>query len=233
MILLTFDTDYMSEEDLVRFVESFPIPGRATFFLWQPFSKLDLGPHEIGIHPFLSETRPWRETLESFTEQLGARPAVLRPHSCAYAHTLGVTAAKLGFRAISQATYLFQDGLGAYRHPWGLWELPIYYMDSMDFTLPLNWPDLEHDPFAPEILARSLRSDALFVYDFHPLHVILNTKSLSEYHPIKDQILEGGASAFELTRPGRGAQTFYLELVELMQAHGVSSLGSSELLDQL
>ena len=233
VILLTFDTDYLSPQDLTRFAESFPIPGHATFFLWQPFSKLDLGPHEIGLHPFLSETESWRDTLVSFMDELGDRPAVLRPHSCAYAHTLGVTCAKLGFRAISQATYLYRGGLEPYRHPWGLWELPIYYMDSMDFTFSTNWPRLDHEPFSREILLRSIHDDALFLYDFHPLHLILNTSSLPEYQSLKSKIVDQGASPYDMMRSGRGAQTFYLELVELMEHSGIRSRTCSELLDQL
>ena len=228
MIALTFDTDYLSKDDLQRFVEEFPLPGRATFFLWRPEPGIDLGGHEIGIHPFFEDRAPWRETLARFLERQGGAPTSIRPHSCAYSHMLGIELVKLGFTTVSQATYLYKTGLEPYRHPWGLWELPIYYMESMDFTFSHNWPAFEHEPFASSVIEQSLTSDGLFVYDFHPLHVICNTSSYPQYQSIREDIVRGRKSPFDVRLPGRGARTFYLELLERMGQAGVESTSCSE-----
>jgi hypothetical protein len=232
MIALTFDTDYMWEEDLRRFTEEFRLPGRGTFFLWQPFRDLILGNHQLEPHPFLFETRPWREVIEEFEEKWGRRGTVLRPHSCAYSHTLGVYLARSGYRAVSQATYQGEVSLRAYRQPWGLWELPIYYMDSLDFTMPFNWPQLGHKPFANDIIARSLESEGLFVFDFHPLHIILNTSSYPQYRSVRESIVSRSRSCFDLAFPGAGTRQFFELLVERMHGARISSLTCSEVLDR-
>lgn len=228
MIALTFDTDYLSAEDLERFVDEFPIPGRGTFFLWKPYAGLSLGDHELGIHPYFQDRVPWNETLDEFIGALGSRTTSCRAHSCAYSHMLGIALAKRGFSVVSQATYLFRSGLTAYRQPWGLWELPIYYMESMDFTFSHNWPDLAHEAFDPRLIARSLGEPGLFVYDFHPLHVILNTSSYAQYQAVREELVSGRRSAFETRFAGRGARDFYLELVEQMDAQGQESVACCE-----
>lgn len=228
MIVLTFDTDYLSPEDLERFHERFPFPGQGTYFLWKPFHSVRLPRQEIGLHPYLEQTERWSETMTRFIDELGYRPATVRPHSCVYSHFFGTELVKFGFESISQATYLYQTGLSAYRHPWGLWELPIYYMESMDFTYQHNWPKLGHQPFDSAVIDRSLTHPGLYVYDFHPLHVILNTSSYPQYQSVRAELVERGKSPFDLGFSGRGARTFFLELVEKMQRAGVESVTCSQ-----
>jgi hypothetical protein len=233
MILLTFDTDYLSKEDISRFIDEFAIPGFATFFLWKPFANLDIGNHEIGIHPFLDEKKPWKQTIDEFLDELGENCQSIRPHSCVYSHMLGIYLAKKGFSNISQSTYLYKNGLEAHRHPWGLWELPIYYMDSMDFTMSMNWPSLNHQEFSNHIISQSLDNEALFVYDFHPLHIILNTSSFHQYQSIRSRIVEQHDSPFDLKFSGFGVCDFYTRLVKEMTENNVKSFTCSQLVDKI
>jgi len=233
MIVLTFDTDYVWEDDLHRFVAEFPFLGRGTFFLWQPFRGLKLSGHELAPHPFFSEIKPWSETLNQFHEQWDREAMVIRPHSCLYSHMLGIYLARHGYRGVSQATYLGQDGLQVYPHPWGIWELPIYYMDSMDLAMDRNWPGLGHRPFDRNLIDRAVEGDALYVFDFHPVHVALNTSSYEQWKRVRPKIVTQESSPFRLTFGGYGSRTFYEDLIRAMESRKIESVACGDVLAKL
>ncbi len=224
MIVLTFDTDHVREADLARFLSEFPLPGRGTFFLDRRYPNIDFGEHEVGLHPVLADRDDWRATLSGLLAETPHAGHVIRPHSCTYSHMLGVMLAELGVRAISQTTPLFTRGLRPYRHPWGLWELPIYYMDSMDMTFPHNWPAVSHAPFDTDVIKASTNDDALYVYDFHPVHIMLNTPSFAHYQAVKPRVL-AGESPTNLAAKGHGARWFYEELIKEMNRSRMTSTG--------
>ena len=122
---------------------------------------------------------------------------------------------------------MYQAGLAPFRHPWGVWELPIYYMDNMDFWMRTNRPSLGHEPFSTEWIKRSLNEPGLYVFDFHPLHIALNTSSADDYQRVKARILDDHVSPFDLTFPGRGAREYFLELCEVLAAQARSRTGAA------
>ena len=127
----------------------------------------------------------------------------------------------------------FQGGLKPLRHPWGIWEMPIYYMDNMDFCLPMNWPDHAHVPFNPEVIRMALEEHGLYVFDFRALHIALNTRCHSDYLSVKERILSHGVSHFEAPFEGRGVRTFFLELCSAMQERRQYFLGCWDVLEKL
>jgi hypothetical protein len=233
MICLTFDTDWMRDRDLERFLAEFPIPGRATFFLHDRLPSLFATGHELCPHPFIENLGNWQEPLESLARDLPRPCKGVRPHSCVFSHMIGVGLHKLGYRYVSQATSLYLPGIAPARHPWGIWEMPIYYMDNMDFCTPKNWPGIGHEVFDPRVIRTALEREGLYVFDFHPLHIALNTGSHAHYEAVKDRIVSGGSSPFDLARAGRGTREFFLELCSAMRNSGRHSYSCWDALQQL
>jgi hypothetical protein len=227
-IAITYDTDYMWEEDLLKFSSDFPILGKATYFLWKPFRNLSILNCELEPHPYFNQKKPWSDTIDEFENEWGKRGKILRPHSCVYSHMLGIELGKRGYLGISQATYIGISNITPYRHPWGIWELPIYYMDSMDFTMSFNWPELNHRPFDLNLIDRCIDSESLFVFDFHPLHIALNTSDFNQYQGVKDKILKREVSPFNLSFKGKGTRFFYEELLNKMYTRNIQSLTCEE-----
>lgn len=223
----------MWEDDLIKFSEEFPFQGRATYFLWKPFRNLTLMDHELEPHPFLEEGKPWVTSIDEFEERWGRKGKFMRPHSCVYSHMLGIELAKRGYKGISQATYLGSSKLSPYRQPWGIWELPIYYMDSMDFTMSMNWPSLGHKPFSTDLIDKCLESDSLYVFDFHPLHIALNTSDFNQYQSVKPKILARKTSPFNLAIKGKGTRSFFEELLNKMQKKNIASQGCEDIIKTL
>ena len=233
MICLTFDTDWMTDRTLARFLKDFPIPGRATFFLHDKFPSLAGSAHELCPHPFIDNLGDWHSALATLAGALPTPPRGVRPHSCVFSHMVGVELRALGYQYVSQATNLFQENLAPLRHPWGIWELPIYYMDNMDFCMAKNWPDIKHEPFNSNVIRMATEGDGLFVFDFHPIHIALNTRNHDEYQAAKSKVLHDGVSPFEIACPGRGVRTFFEELCDAMSKQRQVSFTCSEALASL
>jgi len=223
VICLTFDTDWMIDETLAMFLERVHWPGVATFFLHADLSCIHSTPHELCPHPFIEDLRSWEKGMQSLASSIPVRARGVRPHSCVFSHMIGIRLHELGYRYVSQAQHLFQAGLQPFRHPWGIWEMPIYYMDNMDFWMPKNWPNLAHRPFSGEVIDRAINEPGLYVFDFHPLHIALNTRCHADYTSVKQRIVEERASPFDLRFPGRGVGVFFDELCEALERSGVRS----------
>src|SRR5689334_22939389 len=118
MICLTFDTDWMQNRDMERFLREFPIPGKATFFLHDELSSLRDSTHELCPHPLIDDLKGWDINLSNIAASLPRRPKGVRAHSCVFSHLIAVGLNNLGYRYVSQATALFQSGLVPVRHPW-------------------------------------------------------------------------------------------------------------------
>lgn len=232
MICLTFDTDWMTEDALGIFLERIRWPGRGTFFLHADLRVLHQTKHELCPHPFIEDLRSWSSGIERMSEYLPRKPRGTRPHSCVFSHLVATRLHELGYEYVSQAHNLFEPGLRPFRHPWGIWELPIYYMDNMDFWMPKNWPSLGHIPFRREVIERAINEPGLYVFDFHPIHLALNTRTFSDYSSVKERIIQDGISPFDLRFAGRGVGQFFEELCEAMRSRDISSVSCADALDQ-
>jgi hypothetical protein len=232
VICLTFDTDWMTDETLASFLERVQWPGVGTFFLHADLPCLHGTPHELCPHPFIDDLRSWEAGMEALASSLPVRARGMRAHSCVFSHMVGIRLHELGYRYVSQAHNLFQAGLAPFRHPWGVWEMPIYYMDNMDFWMPKNWPGLAHQPFSTEIINRAMDEPGMYVFDFHPLHIALNTRSHDDYARVKHRIVDEGVSPFDLRFPGRGVGTFFEELCVALERNGQHSRSCSEALEE-
>ena len=231
MICLTFDTDWMSATSMSRWLDAHALPGKATFFLWRAMPEVAWGEHELGPHPLSQRGDEWADELDALTEAMGVTVAGVRSHSCYFSHMAGVAMRERGLRYCSMATPLYQQGLRPYRHPWVVWELPIYYMDNMDFCMARNWPDIGHTPFDISVIERAVNGEGLYVFDFHPLHIALNTPDLDTYQQVKGMIHDGRRCPLDCRFEGRGVGDFFGELRQAMVEAGVAGVTCSEALD--
>jgi hypothetical protein len=230
LICLSFDTDHLDEPRMREFLAEVRIPGSGTFFCTQHYSSLEGAGHEICPHPVLGSPADWDSALDrarsDFPEARG-----MRPHSCVWSHRLGPAISRRGFTYVST-----HDRLGEptdpFREAWGIWQVPIFYMDNLDISFPLYWPDSSSGPFDRALLSRAVEDDrATFVFDFHPIHLLLNSASVSGYLQRREGF-RSGAELAELRWDGYGAGSFFRELVELMDARGLTSHSIIEAVDQ-
>lgn len=229
MISLTFDTDHCDEVRMREFLAEEAIPGRATFFCTQRYECI--GPeHEVGPHVVL-ESLAWDEPLDearaTFPEAQG-----FRSHGCLSSHGLAVELAQRGYRYLSAHDEFGRTGIAPRRESWGIWHLPIYYADNLDISFARHWGEIGHEPFATELLDAALAEDGLYVFAFHPVHVLLNTTSVDSYLEARDEFV-AGAPLEQVRCEGYGVLSYYRELLELLRSNGVESTALGDAVSEL
>ena len=213
-----------------EFLAEVRIPGSGTFFCTQRYSSLEGTGHEICPHPVLDPQADWDLTLDRARSEFPAARGV-RPHSCVWSHRLGTEIGRRGFTYTST-----HDRVGEptdpFREAWGIWQVPIFYMDNIDISFPLHWPDSDHAPFDRGLLERAVQDGReTFVFDFHPIHLLLNPASVDDYLRQRGGF-RSGAKLAELRRDGYGVGSFFQELVELMDGRGLTSHPIIEAVDR-
>jgi hypothetical protein len=226
VICLSFDTDHLDEARMDEVLAEIPIPGSATFFCTQHFPALDPDRHELCPHPHLRLGEDWEAELDLARESFPTARGI-RPHSALNSHLLSVELRRRGFEWTSARDEPGRRGIAPYREAWGLWHVPIYYMDNMDFSFADFWPDAKGTAFARELLEVAVEEEGVYVFDFHPVHLLLNTSSAEAYLSKRDRFLEG-APTDQLRSSEYGARDFYGDLVSLMEEAGQSSVRISD-----
>ena len=230
MISITFDTDHVDERLMVEFLERTRIAGSATFFCPEPYEVLEQTNHERCAHPFLDHTTDWdaelRRAREFFPDAVG-----FRSHSCVYSHAIALRLGSENYLYASTQDALGERWLTPRREAWGIWQLPIFYMDTLDFSTLRFWPHVEHRPFAPELIETALDEPGLYVFDFHPVHLLLNSPTAEWYLARRDELL-AGAPLDEVRYPGPGAADFFALLTSRMEDGGIESVSLRQALHQ-
>ena len=221
MISLSFDTDHMNEARMSEFLAEVTWPGGATFFCTQPYECLDRDCFEVAPHPFLTGDRNWLVELRAkrieFPNAVG-----WRAHSCVFSHTLAEWISCNGYVYASTHDSFGLRGIRPHRHLWGMWHVPIYYMDNLDFSRHRFCPERKEKPFDRCLIETACRPDGLYVFDFHPIHLLLNTPDPEWYMARRDEFLAGEQAAM-LRYDGYGARSFFDELVCAMRTAACDS----------
>lgn len=212
-----------------EFVRDFRIPGAGTFFCTERYEALDAGPHELCPHPFLDPGGNWTAELDraraAFPDARG-----VRTHAAINSHMLSLEFGGRGFDWVSAREEPGRRDIAPYREAWGVWHVPIYYMDNLDFSFGDFWPELPVAPFNRELLEVAVAGPGPYVFDFHPVHLLLNSTSAAEYLARRDRFL-AGEPIDAIRCHGYGAAAYYADLIDLMGEAGLESTGISDALE--
>jgi hypothetical protein len=227
-ISITFDSDHMSESSMRAFLKGANIPGAATFFCTQRYDCLsaEQNTHEVGIHPVLDNTTDWGGYSGTLREQCGGATIVgARAHSLAYKQQYGVWLANNSFSYVSQTTLYYQSRIAPFWHPWGLWEMPIYYQDNADMDMAKTVAGFE--PLNEAWLEKAILSDGLYVFAFHPVHIMLNTLAPEIYANWRQA---GNPDLVDFDRSNdKGIGSYFDRLLTLMAKAGIDSIALKDL----
>jgi hypothetical protein len=229
VICLSFDTDHVDERGMVQFLSAYKLPGPGTFFCTQIYPSLSGAGHEIAPHPFLGAGSDWQRELEARRQQFPDAVS-WRSHSCVFSHGLAEWLLRNGYRFVSIFDESGIAGLRPNRLSWGIWHLPIYYMDSLDLGRRQFQPDGDTGPFDERLIEQAISIPGLYVFDFHPFHLLLNTPSV-EFYMIARERFRAGADLLSLRHPGWGAASFFEALCERMQEAGLTSTRMSDVVE--
>ncbi|QEG38652.1 polysaccharide deacetylase WbmS family protein [Roseimaritima ulvae] len=171
MIAITFDIDWAPDaviEDTLRILDEQNVS--ATFFATHDTPVLkDLRNHEIAIHPDFrggDYEQKVSDLLAVYPDAVGAR---------SHAYYLNSQIAKhygaIGLQYESSLEMIGVQGVRPFRHWLGFVRIPVFWEDDINAAMEGDWdlPRMDSD------------SKSLYVFDFHPVHVYLNTESLDRY----------------------------------------------------
>jgi hypothetical protein len=217
MICFSFDTDHMSSERMQEFLDSTDLPESATFFCTERYGCLERRQEfEAAPHPFLPPGGNWLGELEAkrseFPNALG-----WRSHSCVFSHLLAEWIWWNGYAYASTHDDFGAPGLRPHRHLWGIWQMPIYYMDNLDFSRHRFAANASQTPFARSLIDTVVDVQGVYVFDFHPIHLMLNTPGPEFYFSVRDRFLQGEPVA-ALLYDGYGARSFFQDLLAAARA---------------
>ncbi len=100
----------------------------------------------------------------------------------------------------------------------------------MDFSRARFWGAAAEKPFARSLIDKALVEEGLYVFDFHPIHLMLNSPAPEYYFSVRDRFRAG--EPLSLIRYGDyGAGSYFVDLCRAMSEAGINSLSMEEALN--
>ncbi len=217
-ICLTLDLDWAPDhvlEDTRLLLQQVGLP--ATIFTTHESPAVDallaLETVETGVHPnFLGgvdEDAVLTRLLRAFPGAVG-----VRNHALFYHSRLLPLFSRNGIRYFSNDLMFLHPGLVPYYDWSGLVRLPIYWEDDVHCQYFSGRFDLP---------ALRLAAPGLKIFNFHPVHLYLNTCEMSDYEAAKP-VLADPAAARARRREGPGIRSLFLALAGRLRAQDMRTL---------
>jgi hypothetical protein len=190
-VYLTFDFDWASDfilVDLLDLLERYDLS--ATFFVTHDtpvLERIRANPkYELGIHPNfndildagIDEIKENSKSRIQDIKRIVPEALSMRSHSTTNSSRLMDIASKEGI--IYDCNYFIPYQSGIVLEPWLLWNeiirCPYFYED--DASMIYNLQELS--------LSFLLKKKGLKIFNFHPIHVYINSSSMNDYESTRD-----------------------------------------------
>jgi hypothetical protein len=113
--------------------------------------------------------------------------------------------------------------------------MPIQLASNM-IRIPVFFEDdvlLRDDPIALKSidLLRKIVTPGLKVFDFHPVHLGINSRSLEHYNSSRPHLQD--ENFFKESRNSRGVRTLFIEVIDFIRCHKIEMMDFETLVDTL
>ena len=180
-VFLTFDIDWAHDEIIKNTIDILEEKDvKATFFVTHNSKVLERlrenHNFELGIHPnfnfLLDKKSPKGDNSKKILEKIldiVPEAKVIRSHSLTQSERLLDLFSEYGLSHVSNTYIPFARGIKI--KPWRLWSdiiiLPHFFQDNVELKLNKNYV--------------TPRDIGLEIYDFHPIHIYLNSENTARY----------------------------------------------------
>jgi hypothetical protein len=180
--------------------------------------KIDVGIHEAAIHPnFERKKSPQEATMELL--QLFPKARGVRSHALAISTRIFEIYAQSGL-TYDSSYYMFNKIIWPFSTVGNMLEMPIFFEDDLYFK------QKEKQEFSLQNL--NLESPGLKIFNFHPVHIFLNTYSMSHYLEAKeDYHIPKKLAKKRGKKPG--TRNIFIELLEYIQNNCKKTYSLSEI----
>lgn len=194
-IFLTFDVDWAHDDvvmDTVNLLEAADVP--ATWFVTHDtpvLARLRQNPNfELGIHPnfnwlLAGDDRNGRDPKEVIGRMMDLVPEA----KCVRSHSMTQSSGLLDVFASAGLTHdvnhFIPASVGAEIRPWALWNgmtrVPYFWEDDLACIY-----ESQGKP-EPSVMDAARTGKGVKVFDFHPIHIFLNTEDLRRYERTRQE----------------------------------------------
>ena len=190
---------------------------KATLFMTNKLG-VSVEPHEKGIHPNFTSIdfeKHISERLDDFPQTKGARS-----HSLFFSERFRPLYEKYGIEYDSNVMMYRQKNIRPYYISPNVVEIPLFWMDNF-------YLEMEGENPSYNIAHLDLAAPGVKLFNFHPVHVFLNTCSLEEYFKAKTHYHDAGKLALHRNSKAKGTTDFLKSLLEYIKANNaeVKTLG--------
>lgn len=226
---VTLDVDWATDqmlEDVIGLLSQYGV--RATFFATHKsplLESLDRSRYEIGIHPNFKGVNDYgrviRELVAMYPEAVG-----VRSHGLFESSEILALFVENGLKYDVNTFIPLRENLYPFLRLNRLVRIPFYWGDDAYFASPASFG-------VPPFGFSGLRVDkpGLKVYNFHPVHIYMNTCSASHYRDYKQHY-----HSMKLLEPyrnlGKGVRTLFIGLLAYLSRNEIPSSSCHEICDQ-
>lgn len=215
LYIFSLDCDWCSESILewtldIFLEEAVPV----TVFVTGKYECLqNLNNVEIGIHPNFQNLKT-EEHEQQITELLDiySKAISVRAHALyEYSNLLNLYQ-RAGLKIDSTPLMYLCESIAPYKHPSGMLRLPIFWEDDDYFSLEPSW----------NIEELNLGLPGIKCFDFHPIHLRLNSWSPEQYNYVKQHnFSEQSILDAEYKGTDKGIRSIFYRLVDYIRKHDV------------
>jgi len=214
-IFLTFDIDWAHDEvieDTLDLLSHYKVPG--TFFATHDSPVLRnviKDKHELGIHPNFNDLINSTSVGENadyrlkYLLELFPYAKSIRSHSTTWSGVIQELVLKYGLTHESNTFIPWQSNMSL--KPWKLWNeltrVPYFWEDDVAILFKET-----------NSLSSILKLPGLRVFDFHPIHVFLNTESLNRYERTR-HLHQNPKELIKHRFEGHGTRSKLIEFLEM------------------
>lgn len=221
MICISFDSDHMNNSRMEEWLATISIPGGATMFCTEYYSALEKTDFEIGPHPELSPNTDWSAEIKKMRE-LFPKAKSWRSHSLVFSQLLAIELPQMGYERVSTSEDYFNPQSQISFNPWGVYQFPVFYMDNADFDRMRRMDHFKPEIFDKGLFDTAIKGEGTYVFDFHPIHIMLNTPNFEFYSQARDKF-KAGEPIETLRYEGYGVGSYFKDLCDAMKVAGVES----------
>ncbi len=210
MIALTFDTDWVQEETLVELCKNLSNNHlKATFFVTREYKYLKNPLFEINPHiNFNSHYSDYKKEFLKIGKTIHKKTKGIRNHSLYFHERLREIWRQSGIKySINQLLPLVED-LKPFYISKSVLELPLYFLDY--------WYLENNQKPKFDINDLKLGKPGLKIFDFHPIHLSLNTPSLNYYQKFR-HFYHKPKMIKKYSFKGRGIGSLFFDFVEYIK----------------
>jgi hypothetical protein len=166
----------------------------------------------VGIHPnFLSNSTQGRSADEIVSNLCNIWPKAecFRSHSFFDNSLIAKKFYEKGFKYDSNLCLNLQSGIVPLKHSSGIIRFPVFLEDDSHIA--------EGFKGSVSDIVDIIKTPGLKIFNFHPIHICLNTPNMKYYEKIKKVV--NGKNWGNFIYNGSGARTFLMELLRHIKGH--------------